>query len=184
MITDALLSFVPPGSPLSLVGNVAVRSGVIDLLGLGVGVAPSERIIGTPTTFGEDSGLGGVKPQVQVNPGIATAGTTLNIAFQGAPDQGAGGGYQPGTWQTFEETGPITVAQFLAAINQGYPIYRGDWPPAFPANYQPRYLSLLFSPASGGTFSTGTIAAAIVTMVRDDWSERYAAKNFSVGAVS
>lgn len=183
-VTDALLNLVPPGSPLSLVGSVAVASAIIDILGNGPGQAPTS-IIGLPSSglFGEDSGLGMDKPQLQVNPGLVIAGTTLNIAFQGAPDSGAGGGYQPGLWQTFEETGPITVAQFLSAINRGKPIYRADWPPAFPDNYNPRFLRVLFSPAAGGTFSAGTIAAAFVTMVRDDWSIGYQPRNFSVANV-
>ena len=61
MLLDALLNFVQVGSPLSLVAGagVAIPSpGIIDLLGLGVGVGPTERIIGLPQSgfFGEDSG--------------------------------------------------------------------------------------------------------------------------------
>jgi len=184
MLLDALLNFVPIGSPLSLVGGAGVsfRSGIIDLLGLGVGVAPSERIIGNRAVFGEDSGIGGVKPQVQVNIGTAltaVGGSTLNVAFQGAVDAGTPT-YLPGAWQTFVETGPMTAAQLVAnAI-----CARFDWPPAFPVSFQPRYLSLLFSPSAAGSFSIGTVSSAIVTMVRDDWAEAYAPANYTVGAVS
>ena len=185
MLLDALLAFTQIGSPLSLVGGAGVgfRSGIIDLLGLGVGVAPSERIIGNRTVFGEDSGIGGVKPQVQVNIGTAltaVGGSTLNIAFQGAVDQGAAGAYQPGTWQTLIETGPMTAAQLAAnAI-----CARFDWPPAFPVNFQPRYLSLLFSPSAAGSFSAGTVSSAIVTMVRDDWQGfSQMPANYAVGPV-
>ena len=95
MILDALLNFVPIGGNLSMVGGagVAIPSpGIIDLLGLGVGVAPTERIIGLPSSglFGEDSGLGAIKPQIEVNAGTVawttSNGATLNIAVQGAPD--------------------------------------------------------------------------------------------------
>ena len=190
MILDALLNFVPIGGNLSLVAGAGVAipsTNVIDILGLGVGVAPSERIIGTPASgvFGSDTGLGMDKPQVQVNIGTTpTAGTgtpTLNVAFQGAPDTGAGGGYLPGAWQTLVESGPYTVAQLAAAVGN-YPIARFDWPPAFPPGLQPRYLRLLFSPAAATAFGAGMIASAIVTMVRDDWSEKYAARNFSFAA--
>jgi hypothetical protein len=37
---------------------------------------------------------------------------------------------------------------------------------------------LLFTPA--GTFTAGTIASALVTTVRDDEFQKYAAKNYSV----
>jgi hypothetical protein len=188
MLLDALLNFVQPGSPLSLVAGAGVAipsTNIIDLLGLGSGQAPSERIIGLPASgfFGEDAGIGGVKPQVQVNIGTAltaVASSTMNIAFQGAPDTGAAGGYLPGTWQTFVETGPLTAAQLAAnAI-----CARFDFPPAFPVSARPRFLRLLFSPSSGGSFSAGTVSSAIVTMVRDDYAIKYAPANFSVSAIS
>lgn len=190
MLLDALVTFVmppPQGTPLSLVGGAGVSfpSQVYDLLGLGVGVAPTDRIIGLPNSgvFGEDSGIGGVKPQVEVIIGTAltaVGGSTLNIAFQGAPDTGASGSYQPGTWQTFVETGPLTAAQLAANTVCA----RFDWPPAFPVSARPRFLRLLFSPSAGGSFSAGTIAGAIVTMVRDDQANKYAPQNFTVAAVS
>lgn len=182
MLLDALVNFVPIGSALA-VTNVAVPStNVYDLLGLGVGVAPDERIIGLPSSgvFGEDAGIGGIKPQVQVNVGtgfVTAAAATLNIAFQGAQDTGAAGGYLPGTWQTFVETGALTAAQLAAQAILG----RFDFPPAFPANFNPRFLRLLFTPSAA--FTAGTISSAIVTMVRDDWAAKYVPKNFAVGAV-
>lgn len=186
-ILDALLSFVPVGSSLSLVGAPGVSipsTQIIDLLGLGVGVAPSERIIGLPASgvFGEDSGIGGVKPQVQVNTGAgftANVGApTLNVQFQGAADTGAAGNYQPGAWQTLVETGPLTVAQLVALSK----LARFDFPPAYPESFRPRYLRLLFAIAAGTSFGAGTIGSAFVTMVRDDWASKYTPSNFSVSA--
>jgi hypothetical protein len=181
MILDSQLNFLGLGSILSLVGAAGVDfplPNVIDLLGTGVGTAP-QNIIGTRTIFGEDSGIGAVKPQVQVTIGtglVTVTAATLNIAFQAAADQGAGGNYQPGTWQTLVETGEMTAAQLVAnAI-----CARFDWPPAFPISFQPRYLRLLAQVPAGVSFTAGTIASAIVTMVRDDLSQRYAAKNFTV----
>lgn len=179
MLLDALLSFVNVGGNLSLVAGagVDIPSNVIDLLGTGQGTAP-QSIIGNRTLFGEDSGLGAVKPQVQVNigTGLVTAnGGLLNVKFQAALDLGTPT-YLPDTWRTLIETGPMAVADLAAnAI-----CARFDWPPAFPVSFQPRYLRLLFSPGAGASFTAGTILAAPVTMVRDDQSNRYAPANYSV----
>ena len=69
-------------------------------------------------------------------------------------------------------------AILTANLTAGQIVARFNFPPAFPANLNPRFLSLLFTPV--GTFTGGVIASAIVTMVRDDQSNRYAAKNYSV----
>lgn len=178
MILDALLNFVPIGTNLSIVGGAAVPSNVIDLLGTGSGTAP-RNIIGNATLFGEDSGLGMNKPQVQCAVGTAfvTAnGATLNAAFQAAPDTGVGSGYVPGAWQTLVETGPLTVAQLAAQTIFG----RFDWPPVFPITLRPRYLRLLFTPLAGSTFTAGTVAYAIVTMVRDDYAEKNQPANYTL----
>lgn len=176
MITDALANFLPIGSNL-LITNASLPSNVYDILGQGVGQPPA-NIIGTRTLFGSDVGIGGVKPEVDVAVGTAFAtanGATLNVAFQGAPDTGVGGGYQPGAWQTLVETGPLAAAQLTAAQI----IARFDFPPAFPANLNARYLRLLFQLATG-QFTAGSIGFALVTMVRDDQANKFAAKNFSV----
>jgi hypothetical protein len=178
MLTDALLAFVPIGSPLSLVGGagVALPSAVIDLLGAGVGVAPP-NIIGNATLFGTDAGIGLVRPQL--NCVIGTAPTTsnaatLNLAFQAAPD--TAGTHQPGTWQTLVETGYMTIAQLAANTV----FARFDFPPAFPANLNPRYLRLLAQPLTATNFTAGTISSALVVMARDDQSNKYQAANYVV----
>lgn len=181
MILDSKLNFVTPGSPLSLVGadGVAIPSSItIDILGSGVGTAPA-NIIGNVTLFGEDVGIGVIRPLIQVNIGTGlTTGNaaTLNIAYQGAVDTGVGGGYLPGTWQTFEETGPLTAAQLTA----GTVAARLDFAAAFPQFTRVRYLRLLFSPATSTHFTAGTIASAIVTMDRDDPANKNAANNYVV----
>lgn len=175
MITDALVNFVPIGSAVAILG-VAVPSNVYDVLGSGVGTAPA-NIIGNRTLFGSDVGIGGVRPQLQVATGLAfvtAAGATLNCAMQGAPDTGAAGNYQPGAWQTLEETGALTAAQLAAATL----FARFDWPPAFPANLNPRFYRLLFTPSAA--FTAGTIANAIVTMVRDDQANKFAPRAYTV----
>lgn len=185
MITDALVAFVPIGSPLSLVGagGQTFRSNVIDLLGQGVGTAPS-NIIGTATVFGTDQGVGGRRPELNITIGTAltgAAGTTLKAALQAAEDQGPSGNYQPGSWIDIDSQDGITLANAIA----NSVIFRTPFIPTFPANFLPRYLSLLFSPqltnqTPNGSFTAGTIASALVTMVRDDQANKFAAKNFKV----
>lgn len=182
MRLDSSLAFVPYGAPLSCVGatGASFPSNVIDLLGSGVGTAPV-NIIGNATVFGQDIGVGGVGPQPTLDAVIGTVfatanSATLNVQIQAAVDQGAAGGYQPGTWQTLTETGPIAAANLTA----GQVIARFDLPPAFPANLNPRYLRLNFVTPSGTNFTTGTIAFAIPTFVRDDQANKYAAANFKV----
>lgn len=184
MITDALLAFVGIGGNLSLVGGagVAIPSPLTyDFLGLGVGVAPTERIWGNPTVFGQADamGVGNQRPELNVTVGTAFAtanAATLNVALQGAIDTGAAGGYLPGTWNTFAETGVIAVANLTANTI----IARLPWLPPFPFNLRPRFLRLLFSPAAATNFTAGTIASALVVMSRDDYSAKNNPKNFTV----
>lgn len=191
MFTDATLSLVPLGAPLSLVGasGVAIPSPLtIDLAGVGVGVAPP-NIIGTNVTvFGTDMGVGEHRPEMNITIGTALAaagGTTLKVALQAAQDTGAAGGYQPGTWLDLVSQDNITVANAVA----GAVIARFPWIPEMPPNFQPRFLRLLFSPQTtaagvtttpGGDFTAGTIASALVTTVRDDYSAKYQPRNYAV----
>jgi hypothetical protein len=178
MILDALLSFVPIGGNLSVAGAAVASPNVIDLLGQGVGVAP-DNIFGTPSVFGapDAMGVGGPRPELVVTLGTTAwaGGTSLNVALQGAIDTGAAGGYLPGTWNTFIETGAILTANLTASRI----VARFPWVPPFPENLRPRYLRLLFTPA--GTFSpAGIVSSALVTFVRDDQFNKYGAKNYSV----
>lgn len=176
MRIDALLSFVPLGAPLSLIGgnNNSVRSGVIDLLGQGQGTPP-QNIIGTTTNFGTDQGIGMFRPELMVALGNAAVlgAASYNFALQAAPDAGSPT-WLPGAWTTLGETGQIPIANLTA--NQV--VARFPWLPAFPANLQPRYLSLLMTAV--GTPTAGAINFALVTLVRDDQSNKFAAKNYKV----
>ena len=169
MFIDALTGFVQPGAPLSLVAGagVAVQSDVYDILGNGVGTKPV-NIIGTAATFGADMGVGGLQPELVVSIGTAlvtATSATLNVQLQAAPDSGTPT-YQPGTWQTIMESGAITAAQGTA----GAYVFRTKFPPVFPANLRPRYYRLNFVTPSGTDFTAGTIAYAIISVVRDDYS--------------
>jgi hypothetical protein len=181
MMTDAQLNFVPVNTNLSIVAaaGVAVPGPVIiDLLGTGVGTAP-QNFIGTRTLFGEDPSIGGIKIQIEAIIGTAftTAnGATLNVQFQGAPDTGVGGNFQPGAFTTYAESGPIAVANLTAGQ-----VIRLDWPAVFPeAEVLPRFIQLNFAVPALTNFTAGTIASAITTMVRDDYTEKFASKNFVV----
>lgn len=195
MITDSLVAFVPVGASLSLVGAAAqtFASGVVDLLGAGVGVAPPS-IIGTGrTVFGTDLGVGGKRPELNVtlSTGLAgTVGNTLKVALQAAVDQGSAGNYQPGTWIDIDSEDGIALANVATyGAGAGSVIFRSPWIPTFPPGLMPRYLRLLFSPQSvaagvtttpGGSFTAGVVGSALVTMVRDDWAAKYANRNYTV----
>jgi hypothetical protein len=166
---------VPIGGNLAILGADVPSTNVIDLLGEGVGVAPSS-IFGNPTLFGapDAMGVGGPRPELNVTLGTAFAGgTSLNAKLQAAADLGTPT-YQPSTWNTLAETGAILTANLTANTV----IMRFPWLPPFPAGLRPRFLRLLFTPS--GTFTAGTIASALVTLVRDDQFNKYAAKNYSV----
>lgn len=175
MRSDSQLAFVPIGTPLSIVAGagVDVASTVIDLLGVGVGVAPPS-IIGNVSVFGTDFGIGGDRPLLDVVVGTAfttSNAATLNVAMQAAADDGT---YNPGSYSTLVETGEIAVSSLTANAR----IARFDWPPAWPEGLRPRFVRLLFQIPAGTNMDTGTIAFALVTTARDDQANKYAAKNF------
>ena len=172
MRSDAQLAFVPIGGNLPILG-AAVPSNVLDILGQGVGQAPG-NIIGNRTLFGADVGIGAFRPEIAAAVGNAfLGGTAINMALQAAPDTGVGGAYQPGPWVTLGETGAVPLATLIAGAKIG----RLPFLPAMPENLNPRYLRLLFTPT--GTFTGGTIAYALVTFVRDDQANKFAAKNYT-----
>lgn len=186
MLIDALLSFVPIGGNLSLVAGagVPILSNVIDLLGVGVGQAPP-GIIGNAATFGEDPGVGGLRPELMIGIGtavVATGGSLLKIALQGAPDPGAASNYTPaaGAWQDIVSQDNIAAANLAA----GAVPFRCPWIPSMPPNLRPRFLRLWFGGSISGNFATGafsagTIAFALVTTGRDDYAIKFASKNYT-----
>jgi hypothetical protein len=180
VILDALLNFTPNNVPISLVTGAvgSVQSpNTIDILGSGVGTAPVGQIIGNRTVFGSDVGIGGIRAQFEVL--VTTAFTsggaaTLNIQYQGAIDTGAAGNYQPGTWTTLEETGPIALATL--ALNAK--LARYDFAPSLPENFMPRYLRLNFVIGTA-VFTAGQVLAP-VTLIRDDTANRFMPSNYVV----
>lgn len=177
MLNDSKLSFVPYGTPLSLVAGTAVSPLIIDLLGVGVGQAPP-NVIGNKTVFGADFGIGQNRVELATVVGTTfTTGTsaTLNVQLQGAPDTGSGGSYLPGTWTTIVETGAIPAANLTAETFIGrFPVL------PYPLSALPRYLRLRFEVASGTSFTAGTIGFSVMTMGRDDQANKFAASNYIV----
>ena len=107
---------------------------------------------------------------------VTGTSATLNVQFQYAIDTGAAGNYLPGSWLTAVETGAISAANLTASTV----IARFPWLPAFPFSTRPRFLRLYFVIPSGDSFTTGVIASAIPTFVRDDQNNKYAAANYTV----
>jgi hypothetical protein len=174
MITDQLVSFLPPGTNLP-VTNAAVYSNVVDLLGPGVGVTPEQAgiIIGqTVSKFGADQGVGIIVPELICAVGTAFAGTgTLTVTFEGAQDNGSG---SPGTYQIFDASPAMTITQLAAASF----FYRRKWPIEYPDGFNPRFTRLGFTPS--GTFTAGTVAFAVVTMGPAANFSKFQGKNFVV----
>ena len=143
MIEDGALVFT--GTPGSTTANFDTpttgtqqSTNVIDLVNprdMGIGDDPAIKLLVTvKTTF--------------------TAGTSLQVQFQGAPDAGGG---TPGTYVTYAESAAVAEADLLAGARYVLPIDVPRPPPGAPL---PRYFRLQY--VSAGTHSTGQIHAALV----------------------
>jgi hypothetical protein len=178
MRLDSQLAFVP--SSLSMVAAAGVdvpSTNVIDFLGSGVGTDPS-NIIGTPTLFAEDPGVGGgfTVPTLQVTTGTAfTTGTaaTLNVAIQYAADDGTG---NPSTWYTAAETGEIPVANLGRRSGDRAARHAAD--AAAARHGRALHARLLFQIPAGVFFTAGTIAYAGIVPVRDDQANKSGGQEF------
>lgn len=179
---DALTCFVLPGANFSLVGGAGASiqiGGIYDLLGQGVGTPPA-NIIGSNRLngfYGVDPGEGKMKPELEIDFGVspAASGGTYQFAVQYAPDTGAAGGYQPGTWETVTETGSVSATEYTSLA----PV-RLDLPPAPPATPQPRFIRLLMIPSSGNNLTAGAVSFAGIVMARTDMVSVNAPSNYSV----
>lgn len=177
MLVDALVSFQT--SPLSLVAGagVDVASGIIDLLGLGVGVAP-DNYIGNRDVFGSDPGIGWPRAQAQVM--ITTALTTataatVNFAYQGAADLGDPT-YLPDTWHTIVESGEIAVTDMDTI---GDIAWQFDFEPTHPLSFMPRFLRVLAQIPAGTSLTAGGIVIPVTTGL-DQQKQRYTPSNYTV----
>lgn len=186
MLRDALVSF--GGAPYSIVAGagVATPSSILDLLGLGVGVAPV-NIIGNATVFGSDPGIGWPRAQGEVivsTPFTTANAATMNFIYQGAVDSGSGGGYLPGTWQTIAESGYLAVTDLdsvVATDPDGAIAWQFDFEPTHPISFRPRFLRLLAQPLAATNFTAGAIKVP-VTLGLDQLKQKWQARNYVVGA--
>ena len=147
MIEDGALVFT--GTPGSITANFDTpttgtqqSTNVIDLVNprdMGIGDNPAIKVLVTvKTTF--------------------TAGTSLQVQFQGAPDAGGG---TPGTYVTYAESAAVLEADLVA----GRYLLPIDVPRPPPGAPLPRFYRLQY--VSAGTHSTGQIVGALVLDRRD-----------------
>jgi hypothetical protein len=158
MILDSTLFFTaaPPGDAITAGG---ASSHIIDLLGVGSGNASTNRIgLSAGGVFGEDlgTGPGAAIPTLAnfITVALAPGTASLNIQFQGAPDNGSN---VPGTWTTYAESGPV-LASGIVAPGRIFPI---DWPWRVLQNTPlPRFIRLNYA-VTGGPFTGGSIFSGI-----------------------
>lgn len=150
-ILDRLYQF-SDGQDLSQVVGTYASTDIFDLHGTGL----------LPTLAAgqgaRDMGVGdkpSLKLMVQVVEVFASAGAaTLQIHFQGAPDNGSGA---PDTYVTFASSPLIALANLTA----GARLWDIDWPRP-PAGVDfPRFVRLLYQVATATT-TTGTVSAWVV----------------------
>lgn len=174
MYLDGQLNF----STTQALTTTAASTNIIDLAGLGSGTALS-NILGnaTASNWGMDIGVGDSpgKPKIMVSVVTAlTGGTSLNIQFQGAPDNGSG---SPGTYVTYAESGAILTASLLANAV----IFKVDVPEIQPEGpttiILPRFLRLNY--VIVGSYGAGTVNANIIRD-RQDYLAKYYAGGFTV----
>ena len=118
LILDPANAFVPPSTPLSLVGanGDVFRSGIVDMLGTGVGQPPRALEPGRkPEEWEAIVTMGAAL--------VALAGTSLHVALQGALDSGLAGGYKPtGPWIDIAAK-DVTLADAVA----GKVVFKSPW---------------------------------------------------------
>lgn len=126
-------------------------------------------IIGNETYYGEDLGVGqGVgTPRVVVTTGTTNAatGTSLQIAFQGAPDNvtaHASGLLSDLTFVTYMETDAILTALLL----KNTLIASFDWPKRQTGKALPRFVRLDYV-VGGSNFTSLTVSANITLAAAD-----------------
>lgn len=182
MLLDALDTFIganaTPVSVVAATGATIPLGNVIDLLGNGVGQAPT-NIIGNTTVWGEPgTGIGRVQPAIQINIGTAfvngTSTPTATFALQYAADAGSPT-YQPGTWYTSSATNAHATAEMTADQ-----VFWMDITPPPPEVTTPRFMRLVLITPAGTNYSAGTVAFAGKTMVPDQDVNKSVPNNYTV----
>ena len=175
MILDSLLLFTGgtggtgngDGLTDSPTTGTQASSNVIDLAGPGLPVSASSPYAqpGRDLGIGDDPAL---KLMVQVNTAF-TGGTDLTVAFQGAPDNGAGA---PGSYTTYASGPKVTDANMTAGVR----VFDVDWPRPDPASVPPRFVRLAY--VTTGTHTAGKVVG---TAVLDRFDQPYQSKGTAGG---
>jgi hypothetical protein len=103
---------------------------------------------------GRDMGVGYDLQLLVLSNRLFAGGTSVQISFQGAPDNGSGG---QGTYVTYAQTPAITLAQLNAAPGMLFPIALPR--PPFGV-VLPRFYKLVYTVV--GTFSAGAVLAHLL----------------------
>jgi hypothetical protein len=167
MILDSLLMFTGASSTNPSLGDgrsdaptagTQLSSGIVDI-GLGRQLTTNPLGLAIPDTNlgggARDLGIGD-DPALKLFVTVTQAfvgGTSLQVNFMGAPDDGTG---QPGTFTTYA-SGPINA---LAQLIQGAYLFDIDVPRPPVGVPLPRYWQLQY--VSAGTFTAGAIQAYVV----------------------
>lgn len=172
MILDYLLMFNPPALPANLAQVVGtyVSDNVLDF-GINSGIPSSANGGGA-----RDMGIGdnpALKLLVQVSTTFTSGGAgTLQIALQGAVDNGSGAPSTYSTWWT-------SPAFALATLNAGSRLYDMDFPRPPDGIAVPRFVRMAYIIA-GATMTAGEIISGVV-LDRDDQMYNSTANNVQGG---
>lgn len=147
MILDTQLMFDPAGTAITA---TAASTNILDLSvgrDLGIGDNPALKILVVPgAAF------------------TAAGAATLQIAVQGAPDNGSGA---PGTWTTYAQTDVLALATLNATgADLNRDLFGIDLPSRPPGITPPRFLRLNYTVATG-PMTAGTLQAYLI-IGRDD----------------
>lgn len=154
MILDNFLMFDPPTAPAALaqVTGTYFSGNTIDL-GINSGIPSSANGGGA-----RDMGIGddpALKMLVEITTTFASGGAaTLQVALQGAVDNGAGAPGAFSTWWT-------SPAFALATLNAGSRLYDMDLPRPPDGIAMPRFLRMAYIIA-GATTTAGAVVSGIV----------------------
>lgn len=159
MILDGLLVFDPNPTSLAIAVGTQASTNVLDW-----GIAATSLPTSAQGGGARDMGIGD-KPALKINVQIATTFTSggagaLQVAVQGAPDNGSGA---PGTYATYASSPVYALATLIAGAN----LLPLDLPRPAAGLPVPRYVRLLYT-VTGATFTAGAVNAQLV-LDRQDW---------------
>lgn len=161
MILDKLLEFDPAATAITV---TAASTNIFDLHGASLIPAFSSTVLPGRDMGAGSSGANIPKIVVLVTTTFTAGGAgTLQVQFQGAPDNGSG---SPGSYVTYAETPALALASLVA----GNRIFDIDWPRILPTPNTPallpRFVRLNYVVATG-PMTAGKLTAYMV-LGRDD----------------